>query len=396
MGKPVSESPKKVCPACNFPDTVIFLKRDSGPVHQNLVLRTRSEALQLTRTELVLSICHNCGFVFNVSFDESLLSYGQNYDNCQFNSRHFKAYIEGRIRELVENRGLRDKQIVEIGCGKGEFLRALVSYPGSGNTGIGYDPSYLGPLEVLGGRIKFKKEYYGVETDSQPADVVVCRHLIEHIENPLTFLENVRRSIKDTEESRLFLETPCVDWILTNSVIQDFFYEHCSLFTEYSLGRLLKRCDFDVIQSRHVFNGQYLWVEAKPSGGMGSIQDLSQEMLVVKALGYGIEESRLIKHWQTWIRSIAPKGSVAIWGAAAKGVTFTNLIDPEETFVNCLVDLNSNKQGCFIPGTGHPVVSPLELPSRGVSHAIIMNPNYTQEIRKILKDEGMELVLKES
>jgi hypothetical protein len=86
-------------------------------------------------------------------------------------------------------------------------------------------------------------------------------------------------------------------------------------------------------------------------------------------------------------------GRVAIWGAGAKGVTFAGLVDPEAELIDCVVDLNPRKQGCFIPGTGHPIVGPDELASRGVSTAVLMNPNYRRENEAILSRLGLNLEL---
>jgi hypothetical protein len=79
---------------------------------------------------------------------------------------------------------------------------------------------------------------------------------------------------------------------------------------------------------------------------------------------------------------------VALWGAGAKGVTFANLLDPNCELLDCLVDLNPAKQGCFVPGTGHPIVRHDELDARGVRTALAMNPNYTPENVELLRSVG--------
>src|SRR5262249_62391260 len=69
--------------------------------------------------------------------------------------------------------------------------------------------------------------------------------------------------------AKVFFETPCVDWILDNLVVWDFFYEHCSLFTRQALGRALARAGFAVGRIAHAFGGQYLWGRA--GGGPGGV-----------------------------------------------------------------------------------------------------------------------------
>jgi hypothetical protein len=84
---------------------------------------------------------------------------------------------------------------------------------------------------------------------------------------------------------------------------------------------------------------------------------------------------------------------VALWGAGAKGVTLANLLDPARERIACVVDLNPSKQGCFVPGTGHPIVGPQKLPDYGVSSAILMNPNYRSENLALLRDVGLDVAL---
>lgn len=57
------------------------------------------------------------------------------------------------------------------------------------------------------------------------------------------------------------------------------------------------------------------------------------------------------------------------------------------------MDLNPNKQGRFVPGTGLPIVSYYGLPKRNVTTAILMNPNYCEENQLLLKKAGIELNL---
>ena len=65
-------------------------------------------------------------------------------------------------------------------------------------------------------------------------------------------------------------------------------------------------------------------------------------------------------------------------------MSFANLADPEGRILDCLVDINPHKQGCFVAGTGHPIVVPAQLVPRGVRNVVLMNPNYRQENAALL------------
>lgn len=379
------------CPVCQSSKTSIFLNRFQVPVHQNLLCPSEKLAKNIKRGNLFMTICEECGFVFNQAFDANLLSYGKDYDNTQICSPMFKAYIDSMIHHLISERGIVNKTIVEVGCGKGSFLKSLCK--NGRNCGIGFDPSYVGPNVLMDGRLRFDHSFYGPGCESIPADVVICRHVIEHVSNPVNLLKAVRQALRKSPRAMVFFETPDLDWILRNHVFWDFFYEHCSYFTEQSLTSAFEIAGFEVKSIRNVFQGQYLWLEAKLSNRQSHNIRRLPGRIPVLAKQFTERERVLIQHWQKRIKELHSIGEVAIWGAGAKGVTFANLLDPHCELIDCVVDLNPNKQGGFVPGTGHPIISYQDLPKRNVATAILMNPNYREENQVLLQKAGIKVNL---
>ncbi|MBV8491125.1 MAG: methyltransferase domain-containing protein [Candidatus Eremiobacteraeota bacterium] len=380
------------CPVCGSNDLELLLERHRVPISQNGVLRDPALAVDVVRGELRMLVCQTCGFVFNERFDPDKVPYGASYDNNQLCSPLFTAHVDGILEYLVTQRSVRNSRVVEVGCGNGAFVRKLVADPANSNTGYGFDPSYQGPEEDLGGRLRFERKYYDRAASALQADVVVCRHVIEHVKEPLALLSSVREALASSPSPRLFFETPCVEWILRGRVIWDFFYEHCSLFSKESLTTAFERSGFSVDRVRHVFEGQYLLLEATVGENArnatprpGHVPALARE--------YKLDEARFVADWSARIRALSADAKLAVWGAGAKGVTFVNLLDPNHELIDCVVDINPNKQGAFIPGTGHPVVDYRTLRERGVSRAILMNPNYADENAALLRDAGLDVEL---
>ncbi len=384
------------CPVCGHRNLNCFLNRHQVPVHQNLVVATADEACNVRRGSLEMAVCESCGFVFNQTFDAGLLAYGDAYDNTQSCSPFFSSYMDALAKRLVEEHGVKDAVIVEVGCGKGHFLQKLVSWPGAENRGIGFDPSYVGPDVLFDGRLCFQRSYYDQSCANIPADFVVCRHVIEHLPDPLPVLHAVRAALHTHPKAKVFFETPSVEWILRNQVLWDFFYEHCSLFTADSLSLAFRIAGFEVLQVEEIFGGQYLWLEAVPSvaaPGEGLSAGTAGAAVAELAQRYSTAETGKMKEWTCRLQQLQTQGKVALWGAGAKGATFANLVDPDGTLLDCVIDINPNKQGCFVPGTGHPIVAPDKLPERGITHAILMNPNYRDENLALLAEADMSITL---
>jgi SAM-dependent methyltransferase len=383
------------CQICGSSDIRTFLSRTGVPVHQNLLMADAATARSIARGDLAMGVCESCGFVSNRAFDDRKLSYSDQYDNTQSCSPFFDSYLDGLVSDLVVKHGVRNCNVVEVGCGKGQFLRKLVTYPFSGNRGFGFDPSYVGPLSDLEGRLTFNRCNYDDSCTGVPADFVVCRHVIEHIPDPLILLRSVRSALRLSSGARVFFETPCVEWILQNNVIWDFFYEHCSLFSASSLTFSFEQAGFTVKNVQHIFGDQYLWLEAEVDASRSASRPHSESSLrvVEMARQFGALEVSQRREWLSRVEALCRRGKVALWGAGAKGVTFANLLDPDCTQIDCVVDINPNKQNRYVPGTAHPIVHPHTLPQRRVSTAVLMNPNYREENQRLLEEAGIKVDL---
>ncbi len=219
-----------------------------------------------------------------------------------------------------------------------------------------------------------------------PADVYICRHVIEHVAEPLSLLNLVTDSLSLAPSARAFFETPDVTWILEHGVIWDLFYEHCSLFTPDSLITAFARAGMSVDSVRAVFGQQYMWLEA--SRGTATSPHRDSGRTVELADRFGRIESEQIGFWRQMLDKAA--GNAVLWGAGAKGVTFVNLVDPQAEAVAAVTDVNPGKQGLFIPGTGHRIVGPKELTGLDPSVIYVLNTNYVEEIA----DEAQRLGLR--
>ena len=354
---------KKACPICDSRSIFRFLNHEKIPVHQNFLINDQVAAINITRGDLNLVVCNECGFIFNQTFDLSKLSYGDKYDNTQDCSSYFNSYLSKLANTLVFDKNIQNCTIVEIGCGKGSFLRKLVEIKEWGNTGYGFDPSYVGLETDLGGRLNFKKRYYDLDCTNINADVIVCRHVIEHVPDPLNLLRIIRKALNNSRHAHIFFETPSVEWILHNQVIYDFFYEHCSYFSASSLRTAFDAAGFKVESIKSVFEDQYLWLEAIPSTEKFYVTK-NPASIPVLANQFAAIEQDLKKKWEVKIRELATRGKVAIWGAGAKGVTFANIFDPQRKWIDCVIDLNPMKHGKFIPGSGHPIINYKQIASR--------------------------------
>jgi methyltransferase family protein/C-methyltransferase-like protein len=378
------------CPVCREPEVAKLLSRDSVPVLMHRLYASRERALDAVRAPLDLVACLSCGFVWNRSFDPSKIDYDVNYENSQNHSDAFREHLSERAEAILcsacNEEGIN---YLEIGCGQGEFMESFVSRAGPRlQNAEGFDPTWRGADETGPAGSSIHKMYFDTSSSERLScapNIVVTRHTIEHVPKPVEFLTSIRDALGARSRAAIYVETPDVRWILENLAIQDFVYEHCSLFSAEALAVALQLSGFERPTVTPVFGGQYLWAKAT-AGARDSRRDYSRV-----SAGLAIEnvEGDVIGEWRKRVVSARQEGPVAVWGAGAKGVTFAFLVDPDASLLDHAIDINPLKQEHFLPGTGLPVISPESSATRKPRTVFVMNPNYLSEIRMIAERAGI-------
>lgn len=386
------------CPLCGGEATAVVLDRPSVPVFQNVLYATPQQARAAATGRLAIRACPACGFVHNAAFDPDSALYDANYENNQSHSAVFSRHIEACAAAVVAAVP-PGRAVLEVGCGQGYFLTRLAEAAAAGTPLIGFDPAWRGGDAPAPG-VEIQPRLFdraAAESLGRPIGAVVTRHVIEHIADPLAFLGAIRAALPGPEDGGepvdLFIETPCVKWILDNGVVQDFFYEHCSYFTAETLEAALDLSGFETVSVDHVFGGQYLWAHARTSGAAVSAPAADGAAMAESAAAFRARHETALAAWRKTLAEARAAGPVALWGGGAKGVTFAAVFDPEAALIDCIVDINPGKQDRFTPLTAHPVLSPQAAAGRGIATLVVMNPLYREEIAALCASLGWQPVM---
>ena len=382
------------CPACEDTAAQPLVAMAGVPVMCGVLWGTRAEALGAARGDIELVACTRCSLLRNAAFDEALVDYEGNYDNSLHFSPTFQRYADGLARRLVGRYGLRGGTVVEIGSGKGDFLRALCEL--GDNRGWGYDPAYTGEQAGADDRVTFVPDYFSHETAAAlPArpDLVCARHVLEHMTDPAPLLATVRRAAGPS--TVLYLEVPDAAYVLTPPGLWDLIYPHVGYYTATALRHVAVRAGFAPLEVASSFGGQYLWVEARgsdaPAAGPTPEPPADEvEAVLAVASGFADMHRKTVAGWADQLAEAADRGTrMALWGAGTKGATFLNVV-PGAADIASVVDVNPRKRGRYVPGTGHEVWSPGDLVAEPPDVVLVMNSLYEDEIRRTLADLGLD------
>ena len=391
----ISNTPEHNCPVCAESGMEPFFSVDLAPVFCCVLWDNSEQALSAAQGPVNLAFCGQCGFIYNLAFDQSLVEYSAAYENSLDFSPRFQEYSQALAQRLTERYELYNKNIIEIGCGQGDFLRKLQRL--GNNHAIGFDPAHdpaQKNREQHDTRLRVVRERYSTVHGQYPADFICCRHVLEHIPDPLDFIRILRRTIGEKEKCVIYIEVPNSLYTLKHMGIWDIIYEHCSYFILESLVNLLIRADFEPVSVSEEYGGQYLAVEARPApigscsrSKYRSIPDEISDMTVKFAEAYRAKADS----WRRQLGKFRDQGDrVVLWGAGSKGVSFLNALNISSEHIPHIVDLNPHKHGKFVACTGQKVVAPDFLREYQPQYILVMNPIYRDEIKLM----AHELVLK--
>ena len=383
----------RTCRACGGRDLRGIYRVERVPVHSCLMVDTRTAALDFPCGDVDLAFCNTCGFIQNCRYDPSLQAYSPAYEETQFFSPHFRRFLEDLCDDQNARYRLRGRTVLEIGCGKGEFLATLCERAEC--WGIGIDPGYRPERMVSAaeGRLRFIQDFYDSSYADLQADYVCCRHTLEHIRDVADFMRLVRQPIGGRADVAVFFELPDTERVLVEAAFWDIYYEHCSYFTLGSLARLFRRTGFAPHRLWKAYDDQYLMMEATAaSSGAGPLlpgeDDLErtrqQVDRFVAAVGARIEE--LKSQLGLWRKA---GKTVVLWGSGSKAVSYLTTLGVTDE-VEAVVDINPHKHGKFLAGTGHEIVAPEVLARIRPDCVVIMNAIYIDEIRDDLQRLGLK------
>jgi SAM-dependent methyltransferase len=385
-----------LCPLCGSAKSEAIFSWKNVPANIAILWPTREAAISCSKGDLHILFCRSCGYIWNASFDSDRLEYSQAYDNTLHHSAVYAEYARKMAEHLVERYQIKNKQILEIGCGKGDFLILLCTL--GDNHGVGFDTSYeTRDLEPeVAERISIVQDFYSEKYADYNGDLIVSRYVFEHIEDPLQFLRMLRGNIGDNTATVAYFEVPDVYLILEQLSVWDYIYEHVSYFSPASLAYAFEANGFRVMDLKETYSGQFVAIEAAPDEGNASHAYDAQPDLTRLKRGVSKFLHRVKDREQKWHEMIgkirSDRNKTIVWGAGAKGVSYLNMLDIRDD-IPFIVDINPNKCGKYVPGTGQKIVAPEFLKEYRPQQVILMNPIYADEIRQKLSEMGINAVL---
>ncbi len=363
------------------------------PVLLNVLAATEEEARRAPSGRLELVECAACGAVFNQAFHG--VPYGPDYFVDPTRSARYRQHLDDVSDRLAARMDGRSAfSVVDIGAGQGSFLAHLIGRLTTRVTRAhGFDPAFRASEAQLPSNVSVTATPFdapGAGALDFPVDVVVTRHVVEHVTDPVPFLAAPRECL--AAPFTLLVETPNVVHSLERGLLHDFCYEHCMMLSDTALAEVLRRAGYERRRVEHAFGGEYLLAFA---AAPGTPTAAPVEAIPPRSASARLADvaARFVPEHRARLLQARARGPIALWGGAGKGALFAHLVDPRRELVNAVVDIHPSKQGMFLPGTGHRVVPPEEVLRQEVRTVFVANATYVDEVASRCDAMGLRVEL---
>jgi len=315
--------------------------------------------------ELTVCQCSGCGLV---QLSEPPVPYFRDVIRAAAVSKTLKALKTEQFSGLIDRYSLWGRKVIEIGCGKGEFL-SLWKGLGVEIHGLEYAHASVAAcredfLNVTQGYV----DHIGYRLPNGPYDAFVLLMFLEHMPDPNAALRGIRNNL--VGDAIGLIEVPNFDMVVRNRVFSEFIADHLFYFTRETLEFTLRLNGFEVLECSQLRDDYVLSATVRNRSPL----DLSD---------FNAAQIRVVLEIRAFIDRF-PVRSVAIWGAGHQALAMISLSGIADR-VAYVVDSALFKQGKFTPASHLPVVPPDALASSPVAALIVMAASYSDEVVGIVR-----------
>lgn len=314
---------------------------------------------------------HQCKFCGLVQLDSIPVDYYKKVIRAGGGTSTMLNLRKKQYGEFVKTFKLEGKNVLEVGCGRGEFLQMWDGINVRA-VGIEYDTELVKTARANGLEVyKAFASDASVVLPEAPFDAFVQFNFLEHQINPNGMVQCIYNNLK--EDGVGLVTVPSLEYILRYDGYYELIRDHLAYYSENALRFLFEKNGFEIVSCKTVNRDTH------------SIMVRKRKMVDISSWADNYHSLR--KELYGYVESYVSKGEkVAVWGASHQGFTLLSSMDLGGK-VSYVIDSAPFKQGRFAPASHIPIYGREHFNEEPVSSILIVAPGYTDEIASIIKKE---------
>ena len=331
--------------------------------------------------------CSGCGLV---QLSNDPVPYYKEVIRAAAFSEEMKDFRRKQFGNFIQKFSLKEKRIIEIGCGRGEYLSIMQQFEAEA---YGLEQSEESVTQCIKNGLNVSTgfvENSDYRLNNAPFNAFFILNFLEHLPDPNLTLRGIFNNL--TNDAVGLIEVPNFDMILRKNLFSEFICDHLFYFTKKTLNTTLRSNGFEIIECKETWH-EYI------------ISAIVRKRKKLDLSCFYEQQFQLKNEIEEYIRRFKDK-RVAIWGAGHQALAVISLMNLADK-IKYVVDSAPFKQGRYTPAIHLPIVSPDALNSDPVDAVIVMAAGYSDEVARIirqkfdsdinvsiLRDSGLELVNK--
>lgn len=320
-----------------------------------------------TGVDLELCQCMGCGLV---QLSSEPVPYYREVIRAAAVSEVIRESKTKQFSDFIEKYSLQGQKILEVGCGRGEFLSLLQPFDVI-PSGLEYSESAVAECTEVGLHVTrgYPDHDVGLLANG-PFDAFLLLMFLEHMPEPNEALQAIYHNLADNAVG--LVEVPNFDMVVRNKLFSEFIGDHLLYFTKETLQTTLQLNGFDVIQYDEVRNDYVISVVVRKRSPLNISHFRDYEIKIKTQL-------------DAFLNRFMEK-QVAIWGAGHQALAIIALTGLAGR-IRYVVDSAPFKQGKYTPATHLPIVASDKLNSDPVDAVIVMAASYSDEVAEIIRQK---------
>lgn len=347
-----------------------------------------------------------CGLVqLEHSYDLGEM-YGENYGYRSGLNAGMVAHLHSKIRRILGQVQLhKGDLVVDIGSNDSTTLQA---YPSAGLNLVGVDPTGIKFHKYYPAHIQLLPDFFSSRLlkerfAGKKAKVITSFSMFYDLEDPIAFMREVHELLAD--DGIWVFEQSYMPTMLEMNSYDTVCHEHIEYYSLHQIKWMTDRVGFRIVdvEFNDVNGGSFSVTVMKTKGKRASTSHLVKKILNeenVKGLGslvpYTAFAERVLqtKHDLLAFIADAHAGGKAIGalGASTKGNVLLQYCGLTEREISAIGEVNSEKFGCYTPGTWIPIIPEDELLLQRPDYLVVLPWHFRASFKANQKYSSHKLI----